>query len=594
MAAVLVPLLLIGVLEGLLRLAGYGYSTRFFKPSTVNGVDYLVPNERFTHRFFPPAVARPVLPFRMLAKKPEGTYRIFVFGASAALGDPDPCYGVTPLLQELLDTRHPNIDFEVFCVAMTAVNSHVVLPVARECARLEGDLWVVYLGNNEMVGPFGASTVFGRQAAPMGFVRASLFVKSTRLGQLMMRLLGGLGTSAAAPDRWTGIDMFKDNQLRHDDPSKDAVYINFRRNLKAIAAVGQRAGVPVLLTTVGSNLRDCSPFASLHQVGLDSRTLDQWAEAFDEALALEDRQEFEAALARYRTAEAIDPYFAELQYRMGICLMELGEQASALEALQRARDYDALSVRADSRINGIIQSVATETAGNAKLVDAAVFMAQETPPGRDWFHEHVHLTPEGNYRLAKLIAQHIDPLLPPTVSGTDNQEWAEMPDCLDARALTSWDRRRIYHEIYQRIAASPFDSQSSNEANKTFIAEQVEAIKSQTTSETPTINRELYATALARRPEDASLTANLAQFLDGHGRESEALEYAYQFRDLLPDIAWTHYYLGAQLANNGRYEEAEASLEQALEILGEFTHAENALKEIRVKRMLNSPVTPAY
>ena len=584
MAMVLMPLLLIGGMEGVLRLSGYGYSTRFFLSSTVGGVDYLFPNERFSHRFFPPAIARPVVPFRMAAEKPEGTYRIFVFGASAALGDPDPSYGMVLLLEELLDARYPDMDFEVICVAMTAINSHVVLPIAQECARHDGDLWVVYLGNNEMVGPFGAGTVFGEKAPSVGFVRAGLFIKSTRLGQLMMDLIRRMGVGAAAPEQWTGIDMFKDNPLPHDDPGRIKVYSNFERNLEDILAAGRRANVPVLLSTVGSNLRDCSPFASLHQDGLDSASLEQWDAAFEAGRALEKAGNFEGALSNYRQAGAIDSSFAELQYRIGICLLETKQEDKAREALRRARDYDVLAVRADSRINEIIRSGAGKKSAGVTPVDAVEFMARDGVPGRDWFYEHVHLTPEGNYRLARLIAEHIDPLLPADATRTRTPAWAEMQDCLDARALTTWDHLRILHEMHQRTGGSPHNGQSGNAANRAYIADTMKVIKSGLTDRTRSEDRQLYETALARRPADPALIGNFAQFLDGNGLDREALQYAYRFRDLLPDLAWTHYYLAIQLANNGRYAEAEASLEQALEILSTFSRAESGLKALRDRK----------
>src|SRR5580658_7666428 len=161
MALVLLPLLILGTLEGALRLFGYGYPTSFFLPATINGQDFYVSNDRFGCRFFPPALARTPVPVRMAAQKPAHTYRIFVFGESAALGDPDPTFGAWRYLQVLLRERFPGTDFEVVCVAMTAINSHAILPIARDCARHEGDLWILYIGNNEMVGPFGAASVFG-------------------------------------------------------------------------------------------------------------------------------------------------------------------------------------------------------------------------------------------------------------------------------------------------------------------------------------------------------------------------------------------------------------------------------------------------
>ena len=148
----MIPLLVIGGLELGLRLAGYGYPTNFFVKTKISGKDYYVPNDRFGYRFFPPALARTPVSLRMAVKKPANTYRIFVFGESAAMGDPDPTFGDWRYLQVLLHERFPGTDFEVVCVAMTAINSHVILPIARECARRDGDLWIIYMGNNEMVG----------------------------------------------------------------------------------------------------------------------------------------------------------------------------------------------------------------------------------------------------------------------------------------------------------------------------------------------------------------------------------------------------------------------------------------------------------
>lgn len=125
----------------------------------------------------------------MAVKKPSGTFRIFLFGESAAEGDPDPSFGCGRYLQALLRDRYPGTDFEVICTAMTAIDSHVILPIARECARRNGDLWIIYMGNNEMVGPFGASAAFSSRAPPLALARAVIALKRTRLGQLLSNLM---------------------------------------------------------------------------------------------------------------------------------------------------------------------------------------------------------------------------------------------------------------------------------------------------------------------------------------------------------------------------------------------------------------------
>src|SRR5712671_4332208 len=57
-ALVVLPLMLLGMVEGGLRLAGYGYPTAFFKKIRLGDKDYWINNENFTLRFFPPQLAR--------------------------------------------------------------------------------------------------------------------------------------------------------------------------------------------------------------------------------------------------------------------------------------------------------------------------------------------------------------------------------------------------------------------------------------------------------------------------------------------------------------------------------------------------------
>src|SRR5450631_4592604 len=115
-----VPLLLLSGLELGLRLFGYGYDTYFFRELQIHGQNYYVPNETFSDRFFPAAIARTALPIRFAAEKATNSYRIFLFGESAANGDPDNTYGIGRYLEVLLSERYPGTDFQVISVALTA------------------------------------------------------------------------------------------------------------------------------------------------------------------------------------------------------------------------------------------------------------------------------------------------------------------------------------------------------------------------------------------------------------------------------------------------------------------------------------------
>src|SRR4030095_1573736 len=95
-----------------------------------------------------------------------------------------PAYGFARMLREVLEERCPGTKFEVVNVAMTAISSHAILRIARDCTSFEGDLWIVYMGNNEVVGPFGAGSVFGAKAPSLPLIRVVLAAKGTCIGQL--------------------------------------------------------------------------------------------------------------------------------------------------------------------------------------------------------------------------------------------------------------------------------------------------------------------------------------------------------------------------------------------------------------------------
>ena len=318
LAITLLPLLLLGAVELTLRLAGYGYSTAFFKPTSIQGEVCLVENDKFGLRFFPAELARSPAPLVLHTPKPPGRYRIFLLGESAALGDPAPAFGVGRYLQALLRERYPTADFEVVCVAMTAINSHALRLLARECARHEGDLWVIYMGNNEMVGPFGATTVLGAAAPPAWLVRLRLALGQTRLLQAATDL-SERWRRAGRARTWDGMRLWVEQRLAPDDPAREKVYRNFRANLAAMLRTGERAGVPIVLSTVAVNLKDFAPLASLPGRALGTNLPPDFAALMVVASTAQARGDWPEAMRAYERAAALVPHHAEIQFRLGQC-----------------------------------------------------------------------------------------------------------------------------------------------------------------------------------------------------------------------------------------------------------------------------------
>jgi len=525
---------------------------------------------------------RPAFSWSGKSRGPKGTYRIFLFGESAAYGDPEPAYGMGRFLEAVLEIRHPGTDFEVICTAITAINSHVILPIARDIAQQDGDLWIIYMGNNEMVGPFGAGTIFGQQAPSRLFVKALLLVRSTRLGQLLTRVAEGVGKQRGGPESWRGIEMFSQNKLRHDDPGRLQAYRNFQENLHEIVDTGLRSGIPVLLSTVASNLRDCAPFVSIDP-GLADADLAAWEQHYRDGMDLEGRGLAEEALGAYRAAAAIDPEHAELQYQIGTCHLAMGEAGEAAAAFIRARDLDALAVRADTRINRIILDAIGHYRGRDLIgLDAAAKLAGQLPDGilgRETFYEHVHFTVEGNFRLARLIADAIGSRVFPS-PGKVMDAAAEFQACADRLAFTLWDQKRVWNVALERISVPPFTAQSSHAITAAYFEERMLEVDKRTTRASWGEVQRDYERALKRYPDDTLIRWNYAQFLERSGRIPEAIVQGQAICRRLPESAWPHYFVGSLLAKQGRMRDAVQYLRRALEIQPDVPFAREELNRI--------------
>src|SRR5262245_30921454 len=239
-AVTLVPLVLFGLLEAGLRIGGYGQSTRFFLDgSAVERPGTLIDNREFGRWVFPRGYEQAPFPVPVVlsAEKPAGTFRVFVLGESAAMGFPDPSASFARVLEVLLQARYPGTRFEVVNAAMVAINSHIVLPIARECAGHHPDLFVVHLGNNEVVGPYGAAGVLGPYSPSRRFVQANLAVRRTRTGQLLSALVRGVKGEDGAPKTWGGMAMFVESHVAADDARLPRIYDHFRDNLSDICRV---------------------------------------------------------------------------------------------------------------------------------------------------------------------------------------------------------------------------------------------------------------------------------------------------------------------------------------------------------------------
>lgn len=597
LTALLLPVCLLGLLEVGLRLVGYGYDPHFFKPARVHGREYLVNNDTFSLRFFPPHLVRWPETLMIPRAKAAGTIRILIFGESAAMGDPQPAYGAGRYLEVLLRERYPGKHFEIINVAFTAINSHVILPIARECAKLDADAWIIYMGNNEMVGPFGAATVFGRQSPPRRLIQWNLALQRWRIGQLAMaglRRLTGTRTDTA----WGGMRMFLQNQIPPQDPRRAAACRNFEDNLRDILRLGLESGSQVILNTMSVNLKDCPPFASLPNTNLPAADREAFQKSYAAALESERQGNQTEAAKRYAAAARIDPSFAELPFRRAACLLSLSE-ATARTNYQLACDLDALPFRADSRINEIIRRTGRQfAAAGLVLCDAEAALAAACPhgiAGDEVFFEHVHFNFHGNYLLARLWAGQIADRLADRLGTTTSADWAAPEVCDRDLGLTIWNRRFVIDAVIRRLNQAPLNGQFNNPARRAALEAESNRLRVQS-MDTNAVMRsgQALVDAIQRAPADPYLHKGLANLYEAVGDRQRAAEEYRRVLELTPHDAYSRQQLGRLLGELGQPQAGETFLCLAAEQRPSLPDVWSQLGDVCLRQQHYSQALAAY
>ncbi len=563
LATVAIPALLLLGLEGGLRLAGYGRSAKFLIPDDQAG-SYRT-NPDFVSLFMPGSFDLRPLNIRMVARKPANTVRIVVLGESAAQGIPAPAFGFAPQLQAQLRTRYPDKNIEVINTGVVAINSHVVYQIARDLADFSPDLFVVYLGNNEVVGPYGPGCAYLSAMPPLPVIRLSVFIRSTRTGQLIGALLAKINRHGPAAE-WGGMSMFVDNAVAGDDPRLEAVYRNFEANLQDIVRVATGVGAKTLLCTVVSNLKDCAPLLSRHRAGLSSDKLAAWQRAFDRGRLAWRLGEVAAARTDLQEARRLDPQYADTLFMLGSLELQASKMEAARSLLLEAEHWDALRFRPDPRINDSIRQVARATPA-VSLLDAAVQMGSDpastvVPAGRELLFEHVHLDWDGNFLLARAMAQGAESALFGAVASP--RPWLESADCAAALAYSPHEHYPVLQHLATIVQNPPFTNQL------TYIEDMARLARDLTRTQTESVMpgnlqqaKEMVRAASVRDPKNPDL-AKLEEGIDDDlGDMAGALAAARRSQQLQP----VNFVLVAdeaiKLSRLGRFEEAEVLLKKA-------------------------------
>jgi tetratricopeptide (TPR) repeat protein len=562
-AAVGVPLLILAVVEGGLRLAGYGRSPCYLLADAKQG--WLRTNPDFFKVRMGDDVGLQPLNFRIPAEKPPNTIRVVVLGESAAQGIPVPAFGFATQLRAQLRARYPGKNIEVINAGVAAISSHLVVPIAEELASYAPDVFVVYMGNNDIVGPYGPGGTFLPQMPPRWVVRLSMQVRASRTGQLIHHLFERMATRDGKLGKGRpSMDTFVEQATPHDDPRLAAVARNFEANLSDVIRAAHRAGAKAVVCTLASNLKDCAPLLPRHRADLPVADFQTAQKAFARAMVEWRMGNAGAASRDLAAALRIEPDYADTHFVLGRLALQAGDTEAARREFLAAIRLDSLGFRPGPRLNDITRAVAARGPGVTLLDVARLFGsdAQSTaePAGEELFVDHVHFTWAGSYRLGRLLADCVADLLPQNPSA----HGLEIDDCAAAVGFTPNGEAMILALSKVILQGAPFNNQLTHCEDLARLEQRLNAARSALAN--PDLTRASLRTVQAASSNDpanpylAEIDESLAASL---GLADEALAAASRRRRILPDTPELATNEAFRLLRVGRTDQALALLETA-------------------------------
>ena len=408
---VLVPFAALALLELGLRVGHYGPDLSLFVTEELGGRTYHIMNPEVKNRYFLHVDFSPTTSFDFFqVPKPAGTYRIFCLGGSTTIGYPYGYIGsFSTFLRQRLRTVFPDRLIEVINVGMTATNSFTTLDIARELLDQQPDLFIVYDGHNEFYGALGIAS-HESTGQIRWLTEAYLRLIHVRTFLLLRDLYGRLGGIMRATDdhqlEGTMMERLARGQFV---PWGNATYRSalsiFTENLKDIARAASSRGIPVILATQVSNLRDRAPFVSANSPAMTPQERLTMSTAYNRGLTARMEGDPASALTAFREAEGIDSARADTHYEIARCLDTLGRKDEAEREYIRARDLDQLRFRTSSDFNRAIMQMTDDS--RVVSVDMEQVFRSASPAsliGNALILEHLHPNGRGQFLMAKAIA----------------------------------------------------------------------------------------------------------------------------------------------------------------------------------------------
>ena len=352
-----------------------------------------------------------------------GVHRIVALGGSTTRGVPFDHLGggfvaeLTKRLPSLSDAS-----FEVVNLGVPGMDARGVATLAEEARQLHASTWVLYTGNNEVMGDLLDRCVRSERLLLARTLDRLLGYRLLRRQLLGVPALPTGADAIAAQEACTGAriaEAWADGTARtggaldpihaagvtqplvRTDGAAQAVERRLRTALERILDAAAADGVRVVLAIPATNLthEPGHPLAGPGRSEADAAAADQW-------IAQARRAPGGQALAAWTEALLVDPHRADALHGWGMARLELGgDPSSAVRALRAAVDHDYAARRPTSAVRRALMDNCDRSMVTCVPLDAVLSERARQPiVPEDWFADHCHPSAAGTQQIGAVLA----------------------------------------------------------------------------------------------------------------------------------------------------------------------------------------------
>ena len=361
------PIIFFVLLELGLRLFGYGFNNEQWE---VAAEGKLMLNQEVAKRYFYETTTIPMSNQDVfdVEKKPNA-FRVFVMGGSSAAGYPfSPLGTFSRYIRDRLTILYPSSTIEVVNLSLTAVNSYTIRDLFPGVIEQKPDLILIYAGHNEYYGALGVGSMESLGTSRK-MVNLILYLNKYKTVELLRNTIQWImKLFAGKSDKQSGTlmsRMAQDQYIAFNSEKFNDGISQFEGNIRDVLEMAKEKNVPVILSTLVSNLKDQPPFVSIKE------------ENFPQADEIYKRAKEELSYGNYRIADSLFRF---------------------------AKDLDGLRFRAPEKINKVIESLSSEY--KLPLVNVDSVFSSISPDrivGDNIMTDHLHPTLAGQMLLGKIF-----------------------------------------------------------------------------------------------------------------------------------------------------------------------------------------------